>query len=446
MKALLNSIVQDLSTKFPNMKKQEAPKTQTAPVTQTAAQLTQAAQAPTPLNAANLQQQQQQLKMHQRSNSRSSHAPAAPTSAQPPMGFGATSPHGAPSYLNNNTLTQEKMHIPARKKQKQNSTPVPGQGTPSSNASPQVPKAVSPEMKRQAEVKSQTTTFTCPEPECDRSTITFESEEALKLHTLEEHIRPLNDPVKFAQEHLASGLGLDSQGHSKKPASQEPGHPSTATPTSAKLIRGNSKQGHTPNIKESASAAGTPMNRQASMNRQGSSAGGKPNTQSKDAASKAQSTSKDSTKQPETQPSTAVDPWSNATIDPNELYQAFQPFETGAGGAISDMNVYRSITPNDTPESSKDGVSEPNSDISEGAGLDINLDILDDKWMPFGPSDADTLFDMNNFNVNGNEDDLLMFDDDQMAGNFGSWDDMVDASALDKPFSFDSNFFSMNTE
>jgi hypothetical protein len=428
------------------MKKQDAPKTQTAPSTQAAAQPPQAAQAPTPLNAANLQQQQQQLKMHQRSNSRSSHTPAAPTSAQPPMGFGATSPHGAPSYLNSNTLTQEKMHIPARKKQKQNSTPVPGQGTPGSNASPQVPKAASPELKRQAEAKSQTKALTCPDADCDRSTVTFESEDALKAHNFEEHIKPLSDPVKFAQENLASGLGLDSQGNSKKPISQEPAH--TAAPTSAKMISGNSKQGHTPNIKESTSAAGTPMNRQVSMHRQGSAAGGKPNVQSngKDAASKPQPASKDSTKQPEAQLSATVDPWANATIDPNELYQSFQPFESGAGGAISDMNVYRSITPNDTPESSKDGVSEPNSDISEGVGLDINLDILDEKWMPFGPTDADALFDMNNFNVNGGDDDLLMFDDDQTAANFGSWDDMVDASALDKPFSFDSNFFSMNTE
>ncbi|KUJ20910.1 uncharacterized protein LY89DRAFT_418839 [Mollisia scopiformis] len=449
IKLLLNAIIQDLSTKFPNMKT----KPQGASTTQAGTQpQPQAAQAPTPLNAANLQQQQQQLKMHQRSNSRSSHTPAAPTSEQPPNLFGgARSPHGAPSYLNNNTLTQEKMHIPARKKQKQNSTPVPGQGTPGSTASPQVPKAVSPELKRQqAEAKSQTKMFTCTDSECDGRNITFDNQEALDAHRSEEHV--IADPLKFVQDTLASGTGLDAQGQPKKASGQEASYAPTTAPTSVKMMKAGSKQAHTPTVKgENTSAATTPMNRQVSMHRQGSAAGGKPNVQSnttsaKDASSKSHPVSKEQPKT-EPQPSAPVDPWANATIDPTELYQTFQPYETGAGGAISDMNVYRSITPNDTPESSKDGVSEPNSDISEGVGLDINLDLdlFDPKWVPFGPNDADTLFDMDSYNFNGGMDDLVMFDDDQKAGNFGLWDE-VDPSALDKPFSFDPSFHSMNTE
>lgn len=138
-------------------------------------------------------------------------------------------------------------------------------------------------------------------------------------------------------------------------------------------------------------------------------------------------------------------PWANATIDPHELLQSFQPFETGAGGAISDLNVYRSITPNDTPESSKDGVSEPNSDISEGVGLDMTIDVFDDSRMPFGLSEFDGLFDMNSFNVNS-VDDLTMFDDDQQMVNVQAWDDLMDISALDKPFSFDNSLYSMQAD
>ncbi|CZR56416.1 uncharacterized protein PAC_06304 [Phialocephala subalpina] len=91
-------------------------------------------------------------------------------------------------------------------------------------------------------------------------------------------------------------------------------------------------------------------------------------------------------------------------------------------------------------------IERPSNEIysnnSQDIGLDINPDIFDEKWMPFGPSDAEPFFDMNNFNVN--EEDLLMFNNDQTTAKYGSRDDMLNPSALDKPFSFDSNFFSMN--
>lgn len=216
------------------------------------------------------------------------------------------------------------------------------------------------------------------------------------------------------------------------------------------MVASGSKQGQTPNVKtETTPAAGTPMNRQASMNRQGSAVSARPNTQSKngaakDATAKPQVGQKDLGNQAPQETSTLV-PWANATIDPHDLLHSFQPFETGAGGAISDLNVYRSITPNDTPESSKDGVSEPNTDISEGVGLDINLDVFDDGWMPFGPSETDGFFDMNSYNVNS-VDDLTMFDDDQQMVNLQPWDDMMDISALDKPFSFDNSLYSMQAD
>lgn len=221
------------------------------------------------------------------------------------------------------------------------------------------------------------------------------------------------------------------------------------------MVASGSKQGQTPNMKsESTPAAGTPMNRQASMNRQGSGSGARPSAQSKAGATKetpakSHVDQKDSAKQPDSQvfpDPLAMDPWANTTIDPLDLQQNFQLFDTGAGGAISDINVYRSISPNDTPESSKDGVSEPNSDISEGAGLDINLDVVfDDTWMPFGTGETDGLVDMSNFNVNSGA-DLAMFDNDQPVLNLQGWDDMVDESAFDKPFSFDTSLYSMQVD
>ena len=446
---MLNGMVADLSARFPNMKKQEPAKPQPLSTAgnQTTSQASQSVQAPsvpTPLNAANLQHQQQQLnKLHQRSNSRSSHTPAAPTSAQAPFHFGATSPRGAPSYLGVSTVTQDNLQLPpARKKQKH--VAVPGQDTPGSTSSPQVTKATSPEVKRQhVDSKSHLKpSLCCSEPDCDRHTVGFDTEDELKHHTQEEHIRPLENPPKYAEENLAALLGLDALGQPKKVV--------TSAQDSTKMVTSGSKQRQTPNVKsENTPAAGTPMNRNGSMNRQGSAANPRPGVQSKagtskDSPAKTAATQKDAGKQVP-QENAVIDSWTTATIDPHDLLQSFQQFETGAGGAISDLNVYRSITPNDTPESSKDGVSEPNSDISEGVGLDINVDIFDDSWMPFGPGETEGLFDINSFNVNS-VDDITMFDDDQPMVNLQSWDDMMDPSAFDKPFSFDTSLYSMQAD
>lgn len=450
-KALLNSMIKDLSDRFPGMKRPNPDPTQSQTTLQPPSRNAQPIPAPpAQLSAANLQQLN---KMHQRSGSRGgSLAPAAPTSSQPPFQFGAGSPppNGVPAYPNDKPpVTRETLHLPAKKRQKQETMSKSSVGQ---SSSPNNTKPMSPEMKRQpAEAKQpQKPSFYCIDPDCNRHNIGFESEEALQSHINEEHT--IGDPTQFVQQNLSSMLGLDAQGHAAKPTNpQDP----TAAPFAPKMSLDGSKQGQTPNVKsENTPTAATPMNRQVSMNRQGSAAGSKTGAPSKSTPSK------DNTKTPVSQkdanktlnqvPKEIVleDPWANATIDPNDLFQAFQPFESGAGGAISDMNVYRSITPNDTPESSKDGISEPNSDISDGVGLDINLDIFDDTWMPFGSSEADAFLDMSSFNVakNNSIEDLPSLDDEQPALNFGSWDDMLDTSAFDKPFTFDPSLFSMNAD
>jgi len=179
----------------------------------------------------------------------------------------------------------------------------------------------------------------------------------------------------------------------------------------------------------------TPMNRQVSSSRQGNSNLKAPSEIPKSSSAEQKSST--------AQPVHETDPWANSTINPYDISQNFAVFESGASGAISDMNVYRSITPNDTPESSKDGLSEPNSDVSDGVGLDINLEIFDENWQPF-KSDADFLADMNGFNVNG-EHDLLMLEEDQTM-NLQSWDDLVDPTMFDKQFHFENSLFSMNAD
>ena len=449
-RGMLGSMVKDLSDRFPSMKKDPSAQGHSVvPAQPHIPTIPPAMAATVPLNAQNLQQQQQQLnKIHQRSGSRSAHPPAAPTSAQPPFpfGVGASSPHGTPSYNPKlpPAVTQDNLHLPARKKQKQNNT----QNAMGAITSTQVNKVPTPEVKKQPATESKPQpkpALCCSEPECDRHTLGFDSEEALRLHTQEEHIQPLENPARYAQDNLASLLGLDPQGRPKTSAS---GHGIGAT-----MGSDGSKQAETTNKGENTPGGGaTPINRQTPMNRQPSAAGAKSSTTSnlkgpdsaKAVSARLQAGLRDPAVQgaQQAQEAVALDPWADATIDPHDLFQSFQGFESGAGGAISDINVYRSITPNDTPESSKDGLSEPNSDISEGVGLDINLDIFDDTWQPFGPSDAD--LNMSSFDVNG-EDDLLMFEDDKLPLNFGSWDD-IELPNFDNPFIFDNSMYSMTAD
>ena len=66
------------------------------------------------------------------------------------------------------------------------------------------------------------------------------------------------------------------------------------------------------------------------------------------------------------------DPWTNAAVDPCNLFQDFPSFDTDTGGAILDLNLYRSITPIDTPKLSMSEPSGPNSEVSGSVELDNN--------------------------------------------------------------------------
>lgn len=368
---------------------------------------------PAPLNAANLEKNAKALKNQQKSGSKGAQVPPAPTATQPPFPFGASSPHGNPSYIGKPKDINLQLP-PARKKQKL-AGQQPGQNSQGATPSPKTAKNASPEMRRQEPPKP---VFLCKEPDCDMAAVGFPSEQALQLHVNEEHTKPREDPVKFAKENLALALGLEPDGSVKKEQKATDG--ATAMSSSA------SKQGQTP-----ANAAGTPMSQEIAMKRTGSAmskAGGK--------------TDFTGVKDDSKQGSIAnTDPWAGCTIDPQALL-ANLGFENGLPNIVSDANLYRSLTPKDTPESAKDsGSSEPNSDISEGISLEIDVN-----WQAF---DSDLLLDLNNASLDGNLDltgatldpTLLL---DPPSGPAPDWDGInIDFS---KPFQLDTQFYGLDTE
>ena len=339
------------------------------------AQAAQQAQSqPAPLSTENLQIHQKMSKNHQIAANKSSQPPTGPTPAQATFQIGGASPHGEPTYANKPTITQESLHLPPRKRAKKDAASL----HQAQAASPQLGKAQSPDLRKQMpqEVKApQKTSFVCPYSGCEMQTIGFEDERSLKTHVIDEHDKPNQDPIKFAFNCLGEALGLEPSGQDKN-----------ASPTA----QAGPKAGQLP-IKTEVSS--TPMSREASsMKRQGSgNAGGK----AAEATPGKAEVSSDMTmsKLPK-------DPWAGATIDPQTISSIFKPLSGAGNGAISDpsLTLYRSLTPNDTPESIKDsGSSEPNSDISESANLEIDVAINN-------LVDPDMISDLNLVNLGAIED------------------------------------------
>jgi hypothetical protein len=378
---------------------------------------------PSPLSAANLEKQTQALKQAQnRTAAKTAQPPAAPTTTQPPFQFGVQkSPAGNPEYYGEQRVTQANLVIPpARKKAKttgaaQASPPAVQHQTPSSS-SPQV-NAPSPVAVRKPEPPK----LTCPDPACEMNAIGFPTEEALSAHRQEEHIKPFENPYGFMQEQMAAALGLDAQGNPKappKPSAQG----GASTPAAVPMSINRSKQGQKP---------GAPaMSRGGSMQRQGSAAGAKGaeniGTPGKNAGARPGA---GTPQMPVTE-----DPWMNTTVDPQDLFSGLgRSLEAVTGTVVPDFGTYRSLTPNDTPESSKDsGVSEATSDIAETAALDIDLQVQ--------PLDGDLLFDMTNFNMENFESpDMDMFTNESMM--FPLEDMQHDFS---KPFRVNQELYSMD--
>ncbi|KAK1750731.1 hypothetical protein QBC47DRAFT_93459 [Echria macrotheca] len=337
--------------------------------------------------------------------------PAAPTSTHAPALFGTQqTPIVAPTYFNSPELTRGNLKAPPppRKKAKKEETASPSVTQAAGpSASPQT-RIPSPEVKRQpaptptAPVPEAPKSFTCPESDCEWHTAGFPTEEAFQTHYQEEHVKPREDPFKYMNDSIMAMYGLDSD-----------------------TVLTTTGQGQAQPGKPDGGA--TPMSRDGSMRRQGSAAGGKSiegaGTPGKGEVAKPATGLSDF----DVSRGVVEDPWAGSTINPASLFANFDPV---GDNVLIDLNVYRSSTPNDTPDSGKDsGASEPNSDISEGAGLDIGID--------FQPLlDADMLLDLNSFSMDAVDGDML---GDSL--QFAMDDFMADAS---KPFQLDPVLYSMD--
>lgn len=254
------------------------------------------------------------------------------------------------------------------------------------------------------------------------ATVGFASEQALQNHVEEEHTKPKNDPVGFVQENLALALGLTPDGSPKKDGKK-------AGEAAPMMSATTSKQGQTPgNVP-------TPMSQDAAMKRSSSTMS---RTQAIKGAGKADAKTGAGDG---SSGAAATDAWVTSTMDSQKLLINLG-FENGLPNIVNDaLMLYRSGTPNDTPESSKDsGSSEPTSDISENAALEIDMN-----WQNI---DTDLLLNLDNTTLGGGlagaeatlDPTLLL---DAGSAHAPDWNDInIDFS---KPFQLDTSFYSMET-
>ncbi|KAK1835159.1 hypothetical protein QBC39DRAFT_341796 [Podospora conica] len=283
-------------------------------------------------------------------------APAAPTTSHPPFGLRAhQSPAGEPQYFNKPPITQMNLQPPPPRK-KAKTAPSPSVPQMGAGISPK-PKVPSPDMRRQQQPvpeppKPQPETYPCSFVDCEMHNVGFMTEDARDAHVQEVHVRPFENAPNYLTESMAFFLDMDGD---------------DGVPTAPAMGASLSRQGQTPGMKEA-----TPMSRGASMGRQGSAGGGQAGRAATPAAKEANETT-----------------WAS-TIDPQTLRNTFAPMDTLNGSMLVDYGSYRpgTETPNDTPS----GASEPNSDITEGTTLDMDLSC----WQPLNP---DILADVSNMDM-----------------------------------------------
>ncbi|KAL8770187.1 MAG: hypothetical protein Q9209_004029 [Squamulea sp. 1 TL-2023] len=347
-----------------------------------------------PLNAANLEEQQNLLKaqraaaMQKQNSGYGSRAPAAPTSEKPPPfppALGPQSPHGIPhQYGGPPKLTADQLVLPQNKRRKSNnhqpsagSTPVPAHTTPVAKSSPSGPKFASPDMQK-APVPQ--LSFKCGVSDCQSGQKGFATQAELEQHNAEIHepIEPeIDDPVEFALESMRIALGLDENGKSK---------PRQETPEAPKMKASLSAQSHKA-IKQEAS---TPMARGGSQNglSQASNLLKAPQANAKSPASdasKGKNSKGPATSSKETTPP-PFDPWAGSCISPEDILSSWSSLADM--NSMSFTNLQKGLTPSSTL-SSVNEKSEKNSprtsDISENDAVKISLDVNNDdnnNWIP----------------------------------------------------------------
>lgn len=450
--AIASSIVTDVATKYPEMMKpRPAGPGQAQPPNAAGSfgqgQQQQSMTGPSPLNAANLQQQQQALSAAQKGQNKqqmqrasmSNKAPPAPTTAHAPntqmtgqataqaakaqtaaqhaspanQPFAVNSPQGVPAMYGPSKIDQGQLRLPPNKKRKADggmnssgNTPVqapkPAPGQNGQNQSqpmmkqesqreqkPQTNGKHEEQQQRQAEQQG----FMCPDRDCEGHLAPFATEAELQVHVKEQHV--VVESVPFLMGVMGDYLNLDEI---KKDTATE------AAP-----------------MKQDASHSGTKPS---------------PSTKAKDM------------KPPQ-------DPWTASSVNPQELMAIYKPFESGANGAISNVDAYRSITPNDTPESTESsrGSDALNSDITDGTALDITMQFADD-WEPFGGGDLDAFMitevpkpvDPDPRPIGHRGDNEMVYNElpGSEADDLGGWDDLVQWGDPDQPYAFESSLFEMD--
>ncbi len=376
-----------------------------------------------PLNAENLQQQQQALQMArkaslQKQRVRDSRPPAAPTSSQPPFPIGAASPQ----YFIPNELTQEKLKFPPAKKRKGNqqgsaaSTPAQALGTPGSSGSPQLTKVGSPEMQRHTSSKlvEAPSAFKCPVENCESKVKSFSTQMALADHIFEVHEtkeQPIEDPLSWAIEGVALGLGLDING--KKKPSVDDADASKKAGGAPKMQATLSKQGETPKLKQEvatpANGVTTPMVRPSTQTgpspssnllktpqttvtkTPGPGASGVKTLASRSSKGEFAKTPAPNAVSSIRRSPTPPEPWADSSIKPDDLVQCFDGLDTlQVIGPFAQMQA--SLTPASTQSGNSRGDKKDSpreSDISENDQLQINIATGDEPfWNPFGLYDG----------------------------------------------------------
>lgn len=420
-RAMLESMAKDLARSVFGRNMVKGPGQQP----QGAAQKPQAAQQGTPqtqqqspqtapLNAANLEKNSQALKA-QKQAGKGFKVPTAPTTTQPPFSFAAPSPHGNPSYANSQDPPME-LKIPPRKKSRVSQAATPSPQV--SKASPPRPQSQSQETQQPRPAEPQKPVLTCKEPECEHVPIGYANEEALQKHIDEEHVKPREDPLKFAQESLALALGLEPDGTAKKDGTTIAAPPMVST---------LSKQGRTTGVNTPDSSAS--MKRSASSQKDAKPAI-KGDSKTNDAAA-----------------ALSQDAWAKTTFDPKMVMSSLG-LENGISSVIFDMNAFRALTPEWTPES-RDEPSEPNSDISDGAQLDIDLN-----WQLPETFETDLLLDLDKTSLQGGPpivvsnldvptmDPSLLFT--SMQSEVPDWEEI--RPDFSKPFELDASLYAMDYE
>ncbi|KAK8246647.1 hypothetical protein HDK90DRAFT_16621 [Phyllosticta capitalensis] len=314
------------------------------------------------LNSANLEKLRQAQQQRPRQSSGAGvKPPNAPIATQPPFQIGAQSPHGAPMYAPGavNNLTPEKLKMPPKKKAKTSASSTP-QTTPMPAPSPHVGTKPSPDVKREAAAPAAPVKprFSCAQLTCEFSVKGFDTKEDLEAHVKEAHAK-VEDPLQFAVDSLAEGLGLNPDGSSKETKIETDANRGKPVPTAPK-VQPPAKAGQTPVVKgdgstPAAAAGATPMNRvptqqgakgspsanfktpQANIKAQTPGSGGAPamnRTPSRAPAARTSDMAPANTDAAGTK--TSLDnPWDDCPLSPSQMYGMFA--DEDVAKAVMDM-------------------------------------------------------------------------------------------------------------